>query len=349
MDERLAVNSFVEKILVDAIPRHFLDISIDNTKENASNFDLQNSAQRNSAPEKYDFTGITTLKGSSLDNIDDLINNCLDSVAFGVNRSLSPKILSKCLQMGGGNQDQEYLKRNMLIPVRDNPFMCSVCGLEFENQIQVTDHSKMHRYNKRTFDSAFNINNLGIAPKIEIIPLNSQVSGPANKTNTTVHNANLKSNEIIPLNSLVSGPDNKTNTTVPNTDLKSNECSECGKSLSSIYGLKRHKLTHLPIKPFNCRVCGKGFTERSKLKIHLYTHANIRPFECSECNSSFREKNRLVKHMKIHSDQKDFKCNECGKLFVTGYSLKRHTMVHEDNKKNNLELLNNKSITLERL
>lgn len=318
MEERLAVNSFVEKILTDAIPRHFLDISIGDTKENDGNYDLQNSAQRNSKSEKYDFCGFNNPNGSSLDNLDALINNCLDSVAFGVNKSLSTNILSKCLQMGGGYQNQEYLKRNMLIPSGNIPFMCSVCGLEFENQNQITDHIKVHKFS--TFDSAFNINNLGMTSNIEIVPLSSKVSSPLTKK---IYNTN--------------------------NDLKPNECSECGKSFASPYGLKRHKLMHLPVKPFNCKVCGKGFTERSKLKIHLYTHAGIRPFECSECGSSFREKNRLVKHMQIHSEKRDFKCKDCGKVFGTEHNLKRHTMVHAENKEMKFSVLNNNSITLERL
>ncbi|CAL4195318.1 unnamed protein product [Meganyctiphanes norvegica] len=209
----------------------------------------------------------------------------------------------------------------MLVPVLEIPFMCSICGLEFENKIQITDHITMHKddqVNYRRVDllesvensfcnnTAFNKNN-GMVPKIDIIPLVSTESTPIISTKNAVNTAEIK--------------------------LKENECLECGKKFSSSYGLKRHKLHHADVKPFTCKVCGKGFTERSKLKRHLYIHAGIRPFECSTCGSTFTEKNRLTHHMATHSEQKHFKCSECEKLFSTEYSLKRHKIIHEDNRK----------------
>lgn len=111
------------------------------------------------------------------------------------------------------------------------------------------------------------------------------------------------------------------------------ECDTCKKLFANPTSLATHTLIHKGEKPCKCEDCGRGFRQYSDLMYHRNSiHLRLKPYQCEYCGKEFSRKYSLTIHRKVHTGIRDYKCDVCNKGFRAAIYLQEHRRIHSGEK-----------------
>uniref|UniRef100_A0A336LP35 CSON000094 protein n=1 Tax=Culicoides sonorensis TaxID=179676 RepID=A0A336LP35_CULSO len=198
---------------------------------------------------------------------------------------------------------------------------CDKCQLDFINEDQFKQHTKIHNENDKSIDLV-KCNECNVAFANEKSHL---LHMEEHNRFYNCHHCSVKFKDRKSLSTHMRRRHRFT-------------CEECGCSYASLKILEVHRRSHSGIRPFKCNMCTRSLISSSALKTHLkYVHKAFGNTDqtCEICNKTFTSKNGYARHSRIHTGQ-FFECTQsgCGKKFTTKFSLKTHVeLVHDDVRK----------------
>ncbi|GFR85157.1 PR domain zinc finger protein 10-like [Elysia marginata] len=214
-----------------------------------------------------------------------------------------------------------------------NEWMCTHCGLTFDNASLLNLHTLTHAAEDVGMDE---IRKLAAPQAVEStadmsVGLMAVPPGSSPGSATTASGSNLQPLLPVSTNIGVSEGGAKTEQIVA--------CPKCNMVFNDHKDLMDHVSTHAQ-KPqgkdgrrFGCDHCSKSFSTAEKLSKHQMVHGDEsqKPLECPVCSKRIMTNSAMACHMKTHSDRKYFGCPICGTDFNTGAGLREHAHIcHAD-------------------
>ncbi|XP_063965360.1 zinc finger protein 208-like [Lytechinus pictus] len=204
--------------------------------------------------------------------------------------------------------------------VRDEIFMCILCGMAFASETQLEMHVSVHEDTK-------------------CFP----VSVPTDDTDVEEPSGGVR--ETKEKTSEMSKVKEEPNVERTDNTMKSNEknfvCEVCSKAFGSKCRYLRHKLVHTGETPFQCDLCGKAFKWRSSLAVHKKSH-NRKKIPSSSSDYVSLIANELTQEplettLGLDQDErststalKQYVCPQCGMDYDSDLQLQIHMYVHGD-------------------
>ena len=224
----------------------------------------------------------------------------------------------KCNQCGRGFGSKRALqKHEQLHQVKDDDYLCKICGVQLLTKSGYNAHLRGHRNQEMLQAVAAQVNapcpiqpreNSTIESAAELL---KQIKVPE-KTKSSHTNGKAKS---------PNGSFKKT---------KSYACPVCGMMFHSggekfqAHARREHKDAEFE----KCPICNKTYLGKENLERHLRLHQMFAAtFPCETCGKVFRRKYALQVHKKIHSFKKFVSCDICGQQFrfVSEVDKHKHT------------------------
>lgn len=188
-------------------------------------------------------------------------------------------------------------ERFMPSKVRQESFICDVCGLHIESQILLKVHRAKH-------DKGAELPNLAIVNPAKTL------------TNSSAVSCDICGRDFAKLSDLRQHL---------KIHMERDECEVCHKKFRLLS--KHIQEVHTNDRPFECKSCKTAFKTKGNLKNHLKVHDE--PSDCPVCHKMFPN---LERHLKYHKRAKpdSFECSICKKILSTKCALQEHVQrVHE--------------------
>ena len=264
-----------------------------------------------------------------------------------------------CSEEGCGFETSKInsLRKHIMMHLGKVPYMCNVCGENFERYDNARLHFKrvhirqeLRNILKTYFPITYKCGKCGIIYESEnllnVHRFHSHTKGASHKCKVcgVVNDgiASLKYHMKI----------------IHPTELESYICNECGKYFTSYTGhwhhvqthtnestwrcktcdvkcktknyLKTHEMQYHEPKTHICAECGKAFGRPFGLKKHMDSHNNDPnqfQYPCPNCPAKLKRPKSLKDHMLKHTGERPFICKDCEQTFKTGPIFRRHTRV----------------------
>ncbi|GFO33663.1 PR domain Zinc finger protein 10-like [Plakobranchus ocellatus] len=207
-----------------------------------------------------------------------------------------------------------------------NEWMCTHCGLTFDNASLLNLHTLTHAAEDVGMDE---IRKLAAPQAME-----STSDTPTNQSLAPSNSSPNGTTETFDLNPQASGE-------IEGEDksILSVACPKCNVVFKDHKDLMDHVSTHAqkPLvkdgRPFCCSQCPKSFSTSERLARHQLVHGDDseKPLECPVCFKRITNNSAMACHMKKHSDRKYYDCPICGTDFDTASGMREHAQVrHAD-------------------
>ncbi|XP_035678373.1 zinc finger protein 423-like isoform X1 [Branchiostoma floridae] len=171
-------------------------------------------------------------------------------------------------------------------------FQCLECGQMFNNNVNLSNHLKIHASKDKTL-------------KCSLCPEVFNSTGEMQHHHFSMHSESDLG-----------------------TAKKSFKCNQCDKVFPCMSNLQGHMRIHTQGKKFPCPECSKVFALARNLTIHMRSHSGEKPYQCPLCEKRFARKENRKVHLKSHSGVKPFMCPHCGKMFSRKCHVKDHMRTH---------------------
>lgn len=245
------------------------------------------------------------------------------------------------------------LKKEMKI------FICSCCGINFENEETLLEHEKMHAEEENEALLKDEDEDITVVENIKMEPSEGtqMIVMPVEEVN-----CNGIEEETIEEDANVSVlKDGYAIIEVAQDEEGEFICGECGKECSDIEAVNVHmkehtqadiyecmdckqvfkfrqsllqhiRTVHESNRPYSCEVCWATFSSKNSLRNHRVIHLSLR-YPCEECGNEFKGRSGLYLHkQRVHRGKKDFECDYCGKMFALKCQRDTHRRIHTGEK-----------------
>ncbi|XP_030835475.1 zinc finger protein 91-like [Strongylocentrotus purpuratus] len=213
--------------------------------------------------------------------------------------------------------------------VGDEMFICLVCGMDFDTEMQLQSHNSTHEDTKYDPISV---------PRTDTDV--AQLSGRAKEAPKQNNPENSKGNEK-PHTGRIGNPLETDKFHKQKKIIKNFECEVCSKVFHIKNNYHRHKLLHTEEKPFQCDQCEKAFKWGSSLDSHIKSHNKKKgPTSSSDyvsliANELTQEHSEPIPgcsqdEKSASTSLKPFVCPQCGMDYVSDLELQIHMYIHGD-------------------
>jgi len=174
------------------------------------------------------------------------------------------------------------LKSHILLRHSDlKPFMCSVCGMFFRLNSQLSIHSRIHsndRFKCPVCDKKF----------LHVQTLKDHMT---KHSNCNAHICTLCGKALASQSSLA-------NHMTIHKNNRPHECKICQKTFRLAFELQVHLHSHSDVRPHGCKECSALFKTSSGLARHIKIHSSVPLFNCTVCLKGFNIKHYLTVHLR---------------------------------------------------
>ena len=177
---------------------------------------------------------------------------------------------------------------------------CDVCGINFENELCLKNHEKIHEKQKECniCQKTFNTSTKCLR---HIRTVHNETRN--HKCKFCEKSFKIKDHLIAHIN---------------RNHL--HKCEFCEEQFSKRIELKIHiKSVHgNPNKILNhkCQLCDTTFKSKCSLKKHVnYVHEGLKKHQCNICGQLFNEKYKIKNHIERVHEEQEYKCKDCDKVF----------------------------------
>mgnify|MGYP002716455416 FL=1 len=250
------------------------------------------------------------------------------------------------------------LKKEMKI------FVCSCCGINFENEDNLLEHEKMHAEEENEAlmkggEGEDECEDITIVDNIKMEP--SDGSHMIVMPIEEVECNGLEEENVECETSISVLKDEYAIIEVSQEEEGEFICGECGKECADIQSVNLHMKEHMESEMFECSeckqvfkykqlllqhvqnvheghraytcdVCWATFSSKNSLRNHRVIHLSLR-YPCEECGNEFKGRSGLYLHkQRVHRGKKDFECDYCGKTFALKCQRDTHRRIHTGEK-----------------
>ncbi|KAL2720234.1 zinc finger protein 431-like [Vespula squamosa] len=155
--------------------------------------------------------------------------------------------------------------------------VCTLCGLQLQNEADMQEHMKQHAG--------------------AILQTQSAQSMPQNEKEDDFL---LEEMLLLHKNPRRTSSSDKTVDVASGKVATKIRCDYCSKTFKTKWTLSSHVAAHEGRYQFDCAQCGKKFVRKSHYEGHVRSHEAARPYVCEQCGKTFKE----LKHRREHTKRK---------------------------------------------